>query len=286
MMPVPNAWDSPRSDASSSHQVTVKPMVILLDFDGTLVGDVEWLASEYTLFQNQTIVKPIKYQPAYVAQDLDNGLIRPYLREFLLMSKERYPQMEFFVYTASETEWAEFIIPRVEQRLGIKFHRPFFTRAHCVLRQGSYIKSLDTVRPIIYKRLAKAYHMKSVTDIQSLILIDNTPNVLTDSRVQVVCPTYDYQYPVDLTRQIPMTALESFIPWLRPVVAPTKRFKNMQQFWFYFHRFMAELYIKSYNANKQFLRDQYWKRVTQAFSETDLSKLDSYELKAYISSRS
>ena len=279
--------DSPRSDASSGHQVTtVKPMVILLDFDGTLVGDVEWLASEYTLFQNQAVAKPVKYQPAYVAQDLDNGLIRPHLREFLVMAKERYPQLEFFVYTASETEWAEFIIPRVEQRLGIKFHRPFFTRAHCLLRQGSYIKSLDTVRPVIFKRLAKAYHLKSAADIQSLILIDNTPNVLTDSRVQVVCPTYDYQYPVDLTRQIPMTTLESFIPWLRPLVAPTKRFKNMQQFWFYFHRFMAELYLKSYNANKQFLRDHYWKRVTQAFSETDLSKLDSYELKAYISSRS
>lgn len=267
----------------------LKPIVILLDFDGTLVGDVEWLATEFTIFQNyqsnSLSPKPVKYQTAYIAQDLDQGLIRPYLKEFLINVKQRYPQVEFFIYTASETEWAEFIIPRVEQKLGIKFHRPLFTRPQCICRQGMYYKSLESVRPVIYRRLAKTYRLKSPNELQSMILIDNTPNVLLEGRAQVLCPTYDYQYPVDLTRQIPMSALEVFINLLRPVVAPSKRFKNTQHFWFYFHRFMADLYLKSYKMNKPYLKDTYWKRATDAFLETDLSKMDSYELKTHIASR-
>jgi len=276
------------NDVSQIIHPISKPIVFLLDFDGTLVGDVEWLANEYTLFQNYNsgqVSKVVKYQPAYLMQDLGQHMIRPYLKEFLLATKLKYPQIEFFIYTASDTEWAEFIIPRVEQKLGFKFNRPLFTRTHCICKNGSYIKSLDTVRGIVYKRLAKQYKLKTMNDIQSMILVDNTPHVLTDNRAQVLCPTYDYQLPVDLTRQIPVSMLETFLPWLRPMIAPTKRFKTLQHFWYYFHRFMSELYLKACKMNKYYLKDFYWKKMHDACSETDLSKFNTYELKAYLSSR-
>jgi hypothetical protein len=272
------------SDVHQPSTPIVKPMVVVLDFDGTLVGDVEWLANEYTIFQEN---KTAKYTTAHLMHDLnlDRGLIRPYLKEFLIASKQRYPNIEFFIYTASDTEWAEFIIPRVETKLGFKFNRPLFTRTKCHYQQGSYYKSMETIRPIIYKKLARMYKLKSPTDIQSMILIDNTPLVLTDPRVQVNCPTYDYQYPVDITRQIPMGAIEAYIPNLKPILAKDRRFKNMQHFWYYFHRYMSDLYANAYKANKVYLKDQYWKRMTQVFLETDIRVFDSYELKAYLNSR-
>jgi len=261
-----------------------RPIVFLLDFDGTIVGNVHWLVVEKNLLSNMATASQskVKYMTSHILKDLRNGLIRPYFKYFMTTVKRKYPNAEFFIYTASEKKWAEFIIPKVERAVGVKFNRPILTRDNCAYREGYIVKSLDTVRPIISKRLQLKY---GSTDMQSLVLVDNTRGVLAEHKQQITCPTYDMDYPIDVLRQLPESAsIESVAHSLTSIhgsFKPATPIKNSMRFWSIYHRFLGDLYYKAYKNNKKSAcsKDLYWKQLANILIENNISNMSSYELK-------
>jgi len=256
-----------------------KPIVILLDFDGTIVGDVEWLVNEKNLLQ----FMQIKSNGAYLVKDLAKGVIRPHFKYFITELRKRFPLVEFYIYTASEKFWAEFIIAKVERAIGIKFNRPIFTRNHCVFNNGHYTKQLHIVKPIIMKRLAMKYGTGG--EYQSMVMIDNTPNVLNERQQQITCPSYDYEYPIHLLRHLPETfsyeKVSEFLGRLYVEFRFKKPPKNSQRFWSAYYQFISTKFHKAYKYNKShaYLKDQYWKNLADAFIKSNISTMNSYEIK-------
>ena len=188
------------------------PVVFLLDLDGTMQGDVRPQLQEYELIRmvNRTILhgKKVHYKVKNLYKDMENGLLRPGLKQSLLDIKQTHPHVEFFVYTASSTDWANYIIPRIEKHCfrGQFFNRPLLTRAQ-VSEAG--VKSIARVFPMVEKTLASKY--KKICK-QKVYLIDNN-TVLNRPEMDhlILCPSYDYAHVIDPLRNIPEGVVENLI---------------------------------------------------------------------------
>jgi hypothetical protein len=258
------------------------PIVILLDFDGTIVGDVQWLAFEHSLIQS--IGSGCRNMPRFMISDFKSGVLRPHFKQFIDHVKRYVPYIEFYIYTASTTEWASYIIPRVEKTLGVSLNRPLFTREHCTYKDGKYSKNLATVMPIIAKRLAKTYapvKANGVHGIRSAFLIDNTPDVLTEHANLVLCPTYDYQLPIDVFRQlqsqIPVNvfaqhymSLRDDAEWKQNVITNTC---HEQRFMACYYQHLAKLHYAAHKQNKGLSNDTMWLRMAKAITSIDPSRI-------------
>jgi len=127
------------------------PYAVLIDFDGTLGGNVEHQAQAYTLMQalKRQGIKSTNYDPR-IAFSPETKLIRPGIASFMHTLEKFYGKenVHFFIYTASERNWALHEIGIVEEMHGIKFARPIFTRDDCVMdTYGTYRKSINTDLP-------------------------------------------------------------------------------------------------------------------------------------------
>lgn len=259
------------------------PIVVLLDFDGTIVGDVQWLAFEHAFIHNVSIAgKPARYNPVYLSMDLKGGIIRPYFAEFITHVRRYVPQVEFFIYTASTADWAGYIIPRVEKVLGIQINRPLFTRDHCEFRDGRFVKSLEKVSPIIVKKLARLYtpvKTHGAQGIQSIILIDNTPHVLLEAEHQLLCSTYDYETPVDVFRQLPPELPMSTVVPIYMQMHPDIDWKTAmasckpKRFLACYYRHLAKLHHCAYKTNAKARTDRFWKRLCKIMITLNLSHI-------------
>lgn len=173
-----------------------KPLIIVLDIDGTIIGDITPQILLYELHltlkkanNKVNIMNLKKFQ-----EKLTEGIIRPYFLKFIKRLKEHYNNVEFFIYTASERKWATFMIANIEKVLGIKFNRPLFTRDNCILNNNDYKKSFTPLRKCIVKTLKKKYSMNN-SDIENRILIiDNRTDIYdkADKKHLLLCPTYNY----------------------------------------------------------------------------------------------
>ena len=127
---------------------TGAPLVLLLDFDGTLVGRLNCAVCEYEL-----LVRAHKGLRAFrddLVARLRYGIIRPHVEAFLKAARS---ELEIFIFTASDARWASFVVPCVEAALGVKFNRPLLTRAHCLTAGERVVKSLDRVLPLVHRAL-------------------------------------------------------------------------------------------------------------------------------------
>jgi hypothetical protein len=191
------------------------PFVFLLDLDGTMQGDVRPQLQEYDLIRmvNRKILhgKKVHYSVKNLYKDMENGLLRPGLKRSLLEIKQTHPHVEFFVYTASSTDWANYIIPMIEKHCfrGQFFNRPILTRAQ-VSEAG--VKSIARVYPMVEKSLASKY--KKILK-RNVYLIDNNI-VLNRSEMEhlILCPSYDYAHVIDPLRNIPEDVVDNLINML------------------------------------------------------------------------
>jgi hypothetical protein len=273
-----------------------KPLVVLIDFDGTIIGDVEWILKEYQLIRehncymkrNGQTNKVTKYSIPLLQSSLSHGLIRPYLRTFLTRIKKKHPHVEFFVYTASTQDWAEFIVPKVETVLGFKFNRPLLTRKHCLYDTATltHKKSLDLVLPAIKRSIGKHYNLQKPSDIDKVFLIDNTPSVLLQTSHQVTCSTYDYKCPVDVCRQLaPFSYHPSLFHELQSLLGgqvanapPPSREQTMCRY----YKLLGTEYEKASKVNPMYAKDRFWKRMTRLFLSTDLMGTPTDKLCSYL----
>jgi hypothetical protein len=272
--------------------MTAPPVVILLDFDGTIVGDVEWFSAEYGFIQEmkrRIMGLQVKYKSDYIINDLLRGMIRPHFVEFIKAIKEHNPNVEFFIYTASDDDWAKFIIPVIEKRLQLQFPRPIVSRSSCSWTGSIFQKSIELVRPKLYKALKRKYKLTKPEDLDNIILIDNNPRSLIERKYQVRCPTYDFQLPLNICRQIPVDLMppkvaEQVLSEASNVMKGLTLCEdakcsddNIQH---QFHTYIAKAYRQACKINKKEVRDEYWKRLRKRMLKYPINqyygKMDKY----------
>ena len=198
--------------------------VVLVDIDGTIIGDIDAQLTEYQLLiqgpskkrtrDNQNTFRGKMFKDQLVTQ-LMNGLMRPGFSQFCAQcAMLNIPVM---LYTAAEHDWATFLAPRILHAVRLEMIRDFekppmdfkfarlFTRRFCgVTPDGSCKKSLDLVIKYIYSTLRKDYTMSKgiPTLLDRIIMIDNTEGILEQKRNLVLVPTYNYAHLYDVTATI------------------------------------------------------------------------------------
>jgi hypothetical protein len=179
----------------------MKPYIFILDIDGTLIGDISQQVMIYDIVQeikkNRGI---INFNINNLIYKLKNGIIRPHLIQFINDIKKYYQHVEFFIYTASQKKWADFLIKIIEKSLGITFNRPIFTRNDCIYINGEYKKNLFRIKGRIINCLKKKYKDLLLIDINNkLLMIDNSRVFQSvDNDSVIYCPTYSFKYPENI----------------------------------------------------------------------------------------
>jgi hypothetical protein len=159
---------------------------IVFDIDGTLIGDIRPQLVLYELYnalkeKGDNKSANLFLKPSVFKEKLERGIIRPHVTYFInKMLQLHKDNVDFYIYTASEKTWAQFLIPHLEKCLGIKFKRPLLTRDNCI----DMYKKVSTVYDCISK--------KSIVDEEKILIIDNNSTVYgNDQRHVLICNTYD-----------------------------------------------------------------------------------------------
>lgn len=210
------------------------PRILLLDMDGTMIGKITPQVCEYEILL-ATEPKRLKNMRADLVERLRTGIIRPYLFDLCdLVKTGELTNVEIFVYTASESRWAHFLIPCIEEALHFRFNRPFFTRDNCVVVNMEYKKAFDIVAPIILRKLRKKYTgilFKTSDVINNTMLVDNNPTVLLkpsmDSKRTLKCPTYNFAYHYDVFCRIPVSVLHELFKSFISILAMNEIFPDL-----------------------------------------------------------
>lgn len=176
------------------------PYVFVIDIDGTLIGDVMYHVSEWEIL-SQYNNKQLRTFRNELVEHLRSGLLRPHFTDFISQFRST---CEFYIYTASDDKWAQFLVPCIEAACGVKFARPIFSRRHCIVDGSNTKKSLSRVSGLVFSRLKVKYGFKSIGQVyQQMMLIDNN-KVLVDkeSKKGVLCSSYTYMQPYDVLRNL------------------------------------------------------------------------------------
>jgi hypothetical protein len=235
------------------------PIVFLLDLDGTIQGNIMPQLQEFDMINkiNSAIImkKKIKYNISKLYSDMDNGLIRPFFKNAILEIKKKHNNIEFFVYTASQNEWAIFILDKIFKHLfgNTKvINKPYFTRNHC-LNNG--YKSIEGVKQLIKTSLKKKYPK---SNIDSIYLVDNNLVLLPNEMNKLIhCNTYDYVRIINPLRNLNNDVIEEHYKQLS-IYLLNKQSSS------YIH-FNNQLFTKLQNEsthlnmnNKNYSKDIYW----------------------------
>jgi hypothetical protein len=191
-----------------------QPFIIIFDIDNTIIGNVNMQSKENDLLEfifNICKKKGINNKCQNIDLDmqaeLKNGLLRPYIRDFITFCDKKFKNVEVFFYTNSSYKWTNKILGKnIEKALNIKVNRPFFTRENSM---QDWKKSLANVYPLIIKSLLKKYpSMKDETNTEYIlnnrtIFIDDIKNnIISYTNRQLVCPAYDYYSYYDIYEKL------------------------------------------------------------------------------------
>jgi len=247
-------------------QAPSAPLVILLDIDGTLIGDITPQVVMYELAnrikQSQHKVQPKPQLSTQELQDkLREGIVRPHFKTF--MNEMHNAGVEVFIYTASEKKWAEFLVKNIELAYKVKFPRPLFTRNHCTIKNGECVKKISTVLPYVVKTLNRKYAAKfTPADFANNIMIVDNNNVYhkDDQDKMVLCGTYKYRCPENIASQFTRSSYNIYSPYIHDVmVSYLDNYKPMKSF---------------VRFEKQFYTD-YVSSITNVISQRDECMNDS-----------
>lgn len=189
--------------------LNITPLVILLDLDGTIIGNISPQVCEYELISMYCPSK-LKQFKLNLQTQFHQGLLRPSFTSFLDALKYKFENVEFFVYTASESKWAHLVIGCIENLYGIKLNRPIFNRNHCLQTESSLKKSPRSLLPQIRKALKMKYSDEKLRGLNKILMIDNL-NVLMNSEDEhlILCPTYEFTCYYDVLRLINEDTLQA-----------------------------------------------------------------------------
>ena len=198
------------------NQTDKLPFIVILDWDNTIVGKVEYQSQKYSLEQHYKKfgLKVKKNSKVPKAFNKDSKLVRPYFLNFITELTDYFQgNIYFFIYTASERKWANTEISWLEKSHGIKFQRPIFTRDDCIVdKSGSYRKSISNIFPRMLRSMALTKISKEQkTELlhQRLLIIDNNA-VFNDMKEHLlICPDYNFMVFENLLEDIPLSYLQN-----------------------------------------------------------------------------
>ena len=155
-------------------------MAIVLDIDGTIIGNIAIQRTIYSLLSG-------KYEISKIP-------LRPHFLEFV----KSLPHAELFIYTASVPNWAETLILYIEREYGITFNRPLFTRPNTIWTGNEYQKTLKNIIPVI-KNTMRNKHKEDF----DVMIVDNTNFYAPeDLDFLITCPTYNNTVRADIKKNI------------------------------------------------------------------------------------
>jgi hypothetical protein len=244
------------------------PLVIVLDLDGTIIGDIR---HQITTYDIHTKIKSdggkLQYNFKDYKSKLKGGIVRPFFCEFLRRLKQDIPSIEFFVYTASEQKWAIHIINQIEKTCSVKFNRPLFTRNDCIVAKSVFTKSLDKIKPRIAKTLKSKYGPVNLEN--RILIVDNTDIfVKEDQPYQILCETYNFEYPENIGAIINHADYTKHHHIINRVLAEHLGIflvgSNYLNFQDKFYRYYSSVLGKAMPTNKEFTRDTFYKNLRRA----------------------
>ena len=251
---------------NTSKSEYMEPLVILIDLDGTMQGNVlpQIKEKEIVDFINKlkSTSQRVNYKDMYLFSDMRKGLIRPYLQEALFEIKKAHSNVEFFVYTASSDNWANFLLPKINRFLFDNkkiINKPFFTRKHCLINGKKHIEPL---KPLIFNALKHKYPKSNLNNI---FLIDNN-YVLTKPEFNrlIYCPTYDMTILNCPLRNFNKGIIENYYKELAFYMYRS-RVRSVRDFLRLYYDKSVKEYIYLDNYNSKYKNDNYWLNVKNVF---------------------
>lgn len=200
-------------------------LIVLVDIDGTIIGDIDLQLMEYGLVSSrrrgsEQAFRHRLFKDQLVAQLL-GGLMRPGFPAFC--AKCQSLDIPVVLYTASEHQWATFLAPRIEQAVRIAAAPDFrfaslLTRNDCHFdpSTGSCTKSLRTVASTLRETVPGAQSLTLDGLVKRMILVDNTAGVLDEEEHAVIVPTYKASFLYDITGNLPHSEIPSVHARLTP----------------------------------------------------------------------
>jgi len=241
------------------------PFVILIDLDNTIQGDIEPQLEESNLhhlinLHNESAPK-IKPDKKRLCKDFSKGLLRPGFKRFIKRMTEKFPNVEFFVYTASNNEWGKYLVKQIETVVGIQFNKRVFTRNDCIFDsdRNVYYKSIRKVTPDIFTNLKKKYGLignKTKYAFKHIIMIDNN-EVLRNEETQylVKCPNYHFKVVIDPFRSISDEVIKRNYKMISKYLLKYEC-TNVFRFYSDVYAMMEKRYLKAAFVNSN--DDNYW----------------------------
>lgn len=264
------------------------PLVLFVDLDGTVIGDVSHLSAEKeiaaALCPGSATLKELK--ASHVSR-MRFGVVRPRLDSFLRRVEQcnngtSGRRVELFVYTASEHSWALYVTGIIETAVGFRFNRPIFTRNHChPAGDGTFHKTLSPLLPAVVKSLRrKGYGGLTVPALEGRVaLVDNNPTVIRSSvdRVRLItCPTYNFVMAFDVIRLVSIDVLQARYEQLARMLAalgmyptpgekdsgPPRSCRHFLKV--YYASLVSRLRQTTRAQNGAEIRDRFWVRMRSA----------------------
>ena len=189
------------------------PFIIIFDIDQALIGYVHHLSKEsgfleilYNNCKKKGINTKCPNTDIFDMEDeLNNGLLRPFAKEFIAFCNKKFKNVEVFFYTNSTYSWTNSgLAKNIEKALKIKINRPFFTRENSISKLNNK-KSLANIYPIIIKSLLKKYPLMKyekntdyILNNRTIFIDDVKDNLYAYTERQLVCPEYEYYHYHDI----------------------------------------------------------------------------------------
>jgi hypothetical protein len=245
----------------------LKPIVICIDIDGTIIGDVSYHVIEWEILTSLSLCACLKMFRKHLVYYLKKGLLRPDFADFVMAIKSRYEHVEFFLYTASEEKWAQVLVPCIEEVINFKFQRPLFTRKHCIESGNVFQKSFKKIVPIIVRQLRGVYSSLKTEDVyENIILIDNNNNLLESPHRCILCPTYSWIMCYDILKFVDQETIDNRIYTisrllLKYEIISTKSLdiSTIQ------HQYYSHIASMMTRPSSRYMLDSFWADATSAF---------------------
>lgn len=250
------------------------PIVMCLDLDNTLIGDIRFQVCEWDLLRTLEPARIKLFKENLLTQLKTSNLIRPKVKYFLSRMQSKHEQVEFFIFTSSEKRWANFLIPCIEDVLGVSFNRPILTRTNCtVTPKGQLCKSLMRASPIIQKALKRKYPHVSKHDIfKNSVLIDNLNTLVPlESSKLIKCKSYMCSQYSDVIRVLSEETIAANIPKIVIILRRYNLFSSKQMsseitlpdFRIIYYSDLAKYIQRNVHDRHKCQNDDFWKGITE-----------------------
>jgi len=169
------------------------PLILILDIDQTIIGNVNTIEYEYRILTEYNDKKILlSYDNFLQSYVKEHDIVRPYFIDFINFMKKKYKNVEIFLYTNSTYDRIAFIEPILRKKF--KF-RKIYTRRDTIIFQKNILHIFEDICKILHLNIEKQKEI-----LQKFILfIDDIPNNLGDyNNKQIVCNEYKYYDYYDL----------------------------------------------------------------------------------------